>query len=55
MRHLKKNYRTEDLSDTELSEVSGELNPQPLPPRTEDTHFLKISDNGYRLPAIRFF
>ena len=27
-----KNNRTDELSDEELSQVSGGLNPQPLPP-----------------------
>jgi hypothetical protein len=54
MRDLEKNYRTEELSDVELSQVSGGLNPQPLPP-SHDTHALRVSDNGYRIHAFRFF
>jgi bacteriocin-like protein len=47
MRDLEKNYRTKELSDAELSQVSGGLNPQPLPP-SHDTHALKVSAVGPR-------
>jgi bacteriocin-like protein len=46
-----KNNRTDELlSDEKLSQVSGGLNPQPLPPGE-----IKVSDNGYRTPAFHYW
>ena len=54
MSDLKMNDRIEELSDEELNRVFGGLNPQPLPP-SHDTHAIKVSDNGYRIHAFRFW
>jgi bacteriocin-like protein len=47
------NSRIEELSDEQLDQVVGGLNPQPLPPG--EAHALVINDNGYRLPGFYLF
>jgi bacteriocin-like protein len=47
------NNRIEELSDEQLDQVAGGLNPQPLPPGGADA--LVINDNGYRLPSFYLF
>ena len=47
MSDLQKNSRIEELSDEELSQVFGGINPQPLPPSHEIKAAQRLPDAGF--------
>jgi hypothetical protein len=47
MSDLQKNDRTEELSDEELRQIFGGINPQPLPPSHEINAGQRLPDAGF--------